>query len=213
MPQNPPRGERNNNPCNIEDFGIPWDGIVGHDGPYLIFKTPEKGIRAGARDVHTKWAKHQLRNVASIITTYAPPSENDTIAYIAAICKELGVGPHEPLNLDIPQNLQKFVTAVIRHECGRVAYSPDLIAEAVKDALANAYKEPSMGFDWSDVQGIVRHVLTTAGGGLVANGYISGQQEQDAVGAIIVLLGIIWSLANKASHRKQLAAAKADASK
>ncbi len=57
-----------------------------------------------------------------------------------------------------------------------------------------------------DVLAIIRHLLTTAGGALVADGVLSSAEAQDGVGAIIVLAGISWSLFNKYQHRQALAA-------
>ncbi|MGO8916227.1 MAG: hypothetical protein ACLQJR_09995 [Stellaceae bacterium] len=59
-----------------------------------------------------------------------------------------------------------------------------------------------------DILAILRHVLTTAGGALVTDGVLSSSQLQDGVGAVIVIAGIAWSLANKYQHRRALAAAK-----
>lgn len=61
---------------------------------------------------------------------------------------------------------------------------------------------------WDDVQGIIRHLLTAGGGILVSDGYINNSQLTDGVGAVIVLIGIGWSLFNKASNRAALVAAK-----
>ena len=58
-----------------------------------------------------------------------------------------------------------------------------------------------------DVLAIIRHLLTTAGGALVADGVLSSAEAQDGVGAIIVLAGIAWSLFNKYQHRQALTAA------
>jgi hypothetical protein len=58
-----------------------------------------------------------------------------------------------------------------------------------------------------DVFAILRHLLTTAGGALTANGLLSSAQVQDGVGAIMVLCGVVWSLINKYQHRRELAAA------
>lgn len=58
-----------------------------------------------------------------------------------------------------------------------------------------------------DILAVARHLLTTAGGALVADGVLTSAQAQDGVGAIIVLLGIAWSLVNKWQHRRALAAA------
>ena len=64
-----------------------------------------------------------------------------------------------------------------------------------------------MNFD--DIQGIIRHFLTTAGGGLVTSGVLTGTQEQDAVGSVMVLLGIAWSIYQKKQAAAKLAAATA----
>jgi hypothetical protein len=58
-----------------------------------------------------------------------------------------------------------------------------------------------------DVFAILRHLLTTAGGALTADGLLSSGQLQDGVGAIMVLVGLGWSLVNKWEQRRALAAA------
>jgi uncharacterized membrane protein YebE (DUF533 family) len=63
--------------------------------------------------------------------------------------------------------------------------------------------------DQDTILGIVRHVLTTAGGALVANGVLTGGQLQDAVGAVIALGGIAWSIYQKRGQKARLAAATA----
>lgn len=44
---------------------------------------------------------------------------------------------------------------------------------------------------------IVRHILTTAGGALVANGTINAEQLNTGAGAVIALAGIIWGVLAK----------------
>ncbi len=44
---------------------------------------------------------------------------------------------------------------------------------------------------------IARHVLTTIGGGLVASGAIDSGQLETGIGAIFVLVGIVWSVVQK----------------
>ncbi len=41
--------------------------------------------------------------------------------------------------------------------------------------------------------GIVRHALTAAGGALVAKGVIDEAGLTEAVGALVTLIGVIWS--------------------
>lgn len=133
------RGERNNNPGNIRPAGYTWQGQTGIDsgpmGSYIIFSTPEYGIRAIAKDLLTKYSRG-LDTVREIITAYAPPSENPTESYIYSVCQSLGVLSTSPLNLRDVSTLTNFVYAIIRHENGRVNYSPAQIAEGVSMALA-----------------------------------------------------------------------------
>ncbi len=47
------------------------------------------------------------------------------------------------------------------------------------------------------IGGLIRHILTVAGGALVASGGIDEPTMQGGVGAIMALLGIAWSLYSK----------------
>lgn len=47
------------------------------------------------------------------------------------------------------------------------------------------------------ILGIVRHVLTAAGGTLAGNGVLTDADANVAAGAIITLLGIAWSVWDK----------------
>ena len=51
-----------------------------------------------------------------------------------------------------------------------------------------------------EVLGIVRHLLTFIGGGVVAKGIVSDSQLFEISGAIMTIIGSIWSVADK---RKQ----------
>ena len=62
---------------------------------------------------------------------------------------------------------------------------------------------------WDLIQGLVRHLLTTAGGVLVADGVLNTDQLNQGAGALCVLIGIAWSAYNKHQHQQQLAAAAA----
>lgn len=55
------------------------------------------------------------------------------------------------------------------------------------------------------ILGMVRHSLTTGGGALVASGYLGASDLQAGVGAIITLIGIVWSVIQK---RKAMGVAK-----
>lgn len=47
------------------------------------------------------------------------------------------------------------------------------------------------------ILGVIRHVLTALGGGLVASGTLSGDDLNLAIGAISTLVGIAWSVVAK----------------
>ena len=132
-------GERNNNPGNIRPAGYTWQGQTGvascgMSGTFVVFSSPVFGIRAIAKDLLTKFGRG-LNTVRKIVSVYAPPSENNTDAYIMAVSKEMGVTPEAQLNLRDVRTLTGFVYAIIRHENGRVSYTPAQVAEGVSLAL------------------------------------------------------------------------------
>lgn len=52
------------------------------------------------------------------------------------------------------------------------------------------------------VLGMLRHGLTSVSGGLVAHGYLTGDQQQQAVGAILTVIGIGFSVYDKYAAKK-----------
>ena len=55
---------------------------------------------------------------------------------------------------------------------------------------------------WSQVQGVLRHILTFGGGFLVAKGWIPEGMVEEVVGAVMTLLGLVWSI--KAPEKKDV---------
>ncbi|MEN4919452.1 LPD38 domain-containing protein [Achromobacter spanius] len=138
MPSNAPRGIRNNNPGNIQK-GVGFAGEVeGNDPRFAIFATPEDGIRATARNLLTYQRQHGLDTVQDIVNRWAPPSENDTGAYVQQVARALGVDAGERLDLSDPSTLARLTTAIIRHENGMQPYTAEELAEGVGAALAGA---------------------------------------------------------------------------
>lgn len=66
--------------------------------------------------------------------------------------------------------------------------------------------DPSLVTDTSLVSGIagslLRHGLTVASGGLVTQGLITGDQQQQLVGALLALAGVALSVAEKLAARR-----------
>lgn len=133
----PTRGERNNNPGNIERGTIHWQGMSADqsgDKRFIVFNSPEDGIRALGKLLFNYQRIHGLNTVRQIINRWAPPVENDTGSYVNAVANEVGVSPDDKINLNDADTLAKLVTAIIRHENGRVIYAESIIG-GVTEAL------------------------------------------------------------------------------
>ncbi|MFC3031355.1 virion protein [Pseudoalteromonas fenneropenaei] len=116
---NTPRGIRNNNPLNIKT-GENWLGLAGSDGPFVVFATSGHGIRAAGRILRTYSERHKRRTIRSIIERWAPPSENNTNAYIQFVAHKTGLDADRQLTLD---DYPKLLDAMIQMENGQQPYS------------------------------------------------------------------------------------------
>lgn len=110
------RGLRNNNPGNIKEDGTAWQGAVGDDGTFYIFKDISWGLRALATDLANK-IRGGVNTIRLIVTKYAPPSENRTADYISAVSADSGFSADQLLNQDAA-TLHALVRAIIDHELG-----------------------------------------------------------------------------------------------
>jgi len=127
-----PLGIRNNNPGNIRNSNINWQGKVKNNNTeYEIFKSSFFGIRALARNLLTYY-DNGLDTVRKIITRWAPENENPTTDYIAFISRQLDVSPDEQLYL--PRYIVDIVKAIIQFENGEQPYKTSEIAKAVHAA-------------------------------------------------------------------------------
>jgi hypothetical protein len=124
------RGVRNNNPGNIER-GQPWQGLAKPvdmteaqktEARFDVFRAPEWGIRALARTLITYQDRYSLNTVQGIIGRWAPPGENDTGAYIAAVAGAVGVSSADPIDVHGYRDARSLVAAIIAHENGGFAY-------------------------------------------------------------------------------------------
>lgn len=127
------RGIRNNNPGNIRK-GEKWQGLAENqtDSSFLIFKSPEWGIRALCRILRNYQKKYGLRDIRSIINRYAPPAENDTNSYIYSVCLALGIKDYTPVNLSDNNVMLKLLKAIIRHENGEQPYSDEILLKGIE---------------------------------------------------------------------------------
>lgn len=105
-----------NNPFNLRP--------VGATTGFQSFSTPQEGLTAGIHDLATKLSGQSqamagkavtLRN---IISTYSPPSENNTPQLIANASQRMGVDPDAPLNV---AHLLPLTQAILAQEQGGTA--------------------------------------------------------------------------------------------
>jgi len=119
-----PRGIRNHNPGNIR-WGAPWQGLIPKakrtDTAFCQFQSAAYGIRALACTLITYQDKYGLRTIRQIITRWAPPSENDTAAYVSAVARQTGIAPDQTLDMHRYKDLRVVLEAIVRHENGKGA--------------------------------------------------------------------------------------------
>lgn len=119
------RGLRNNNPGNIREGKGDSTFWVGErasddDPSFEEFNTMQHGIRAAAVLFRNYQSTYGLDSIARLIGRWAPPSENDTAAYIAHVSARTGIPPNAYINLRGPA-IYPFLRAVFREENGPLA--------------------------------------------------------------------------------------------
>ena len=125
------RGLRNNNPLNIRHSADRWQGarINQTDPSFVQFTSMAYGYRAGWKVIDTYWTRFERErrpfNVRNIIARWAPPTENDTEAYIRAVTKLSGLGANEnmarPLRFWYLSDLERtarLIASMACVECG-----------------------------------------------------------------------------------------------
>jgi len=139
------RAVRNNNPGNIVADGDKWQGLTPRgmmtpeqaaEAHFCVFATPAYGFRALAKIFITYNRVDRVDTLRQAIKRFAPPSENDTDAYIRAVCNYTGNGPDDHFGFRSAPNLQALCKAVAIHECGGWFFSQSDLAEGVSRALA-----------------------------------------------------------------------------
>ncbi len=124
------RGERNNNPGNLNFAGQAGAALERPGGRFARFETAFDGLRALSRQL-TLYAGRGINSIEKIISTWAPASDNNnTAAYIQAVSERLGVDPQAALNMSDPQTMSALMSSIIHHENGRNIYSGELINKA-----------------------------------------------------------------------------------
>lgn len=127
------RGFRNNNPTNIKDFGIPWQGIMpledrnadqAAEQTFEVFRAPWWGIRAAAVLLRNYYQKYGLDTVRKIINRWAPPADdNPTSIYVKYVAAQMRVDPDQVIDLLHFETMRSLVHSIVKFENGENIYS------------------------------------------------------------------------------------------
>lgn len=124
------RAVRNNNPGNIR-IGAHWQGLMEPsamtpeqhaENAFCVFSSPTWGFRAMATIFHTYHDHDGVNTLRQAISRWAPPSENNTVAYVNAVAYETGVHPDEPFAFHDLSHMEALCKAVSTHEVGSWAF-------------------------------------------------------------------------------------------
>lgn len=118
-PKQAPLNVRNNNPGNMR----------GKDGEFVKYDNKEDGMKAMREDLAVKisgksdamksrFGDDYKPTLSNVITTWAPPEENDTDAYIASVSQDTGIAPDQVLT---KADIKKIMPAMIKVEGGENA--------------------------------------------------------------------------------------------
>ena len=141
------RGIRNNNPLNIRRSADRWEGaaMTQTDKEFVQFESMAYGYRAAWKTLESYWhhfhATRQPYTPVTIISRWAPPTENNTQHYIRTVLSLTSLGGKE--NLPQPsrgvgtERLERLVRAMTTVECG-TPYK-DVDTEAIREGWRLAF--------------------------------------------------------------------------
>ena len=115
-----PRGLRNCNPGTIRRSAVRYKGECDDadaDG-FRRFESMAYGYRAMFVLLHTYSVRYGCRSIADMIARYAPPSENDTSAYVRRVARAAGIEPHAAVDTRNGALMQRVVCAMSAVENG-----------------------------------------------------------------------------------------------
>lgn len=132
------RAVRNNNPGNIR-VGTKWQGLMPREQmtpeqatetSFCVFEDAVAGFRAMAEIFHTYYKRDGICTIKQAITRWAPPSENNTKAYVQSVCDYTGWAPDAlfPFTEGSVTTQAALLKGVAIHEAGGWYFAqPDLI--------------------------------------------------------------------------------------
>ncbi len=114
------RNVRNNNPLNIKK-GADWVGLsaIQNDTVFAQFKAAKYGFRA-AYIILLQYLEREDNTIQSIISKWAPSSENHTSAYIDYIAQKTELSPGTEL---LPTDLSLLMYHMANYEGAQGVFS------------------------------------------------------------------------------------------
>lgn len=95
-------------------------GALMPGGKLAEFGSMEEGLAALDKNLKG-YKKRGINTLEGVISTWAPPNENDTKAYIAHVARVTGLDPKQQIDLDSPLVRQQLAAGITQMESGRKA--------------------------------------------------------------------------------------------
>jgi hypothetical protein len=143
---NTPAPIRTNNP-----------GALMPSGKLAEYGSMEEGLAALDKNL-ASYGKKGINTLSGVISTWAPPKENDTNAYIAHVAKVTGLDPNQQIDLSNPLVRHQISAGITQMESGRKAIYgqggstpassastsgfPSIGEQDINSAVTDAFKNP-----------------------------------------------------------------------
>lgn len=124
------RGYKNNNPLNMRHDNDRWQGeeVPSQDGAFKQFETMAWGYRAAFKLLHNYQKNNGCRILSDFINRWAPPSENNTSAYVSTVAKRAGLSDVSEIDTLKGDTMRAVVSAMSYVENGVEANEADVAA-------------------------------------------------------------------------------------
>ena len=124
------RGYKNNNPLNMRHDNDKWQGEVvpSQDAAFKQFKSMAWGYRAAFKLLHNYQKNNGCRILSDFINRWAPPSENNTSAYVSTVAKRAGLSDVSEIDTLKGDTMRAVVSAMSYVENGVEADEADVAA-------------------------------------------------------------------------------------
>lgn len=123
-----PRGLRNENPGNLRRSNDQWQGLreVQTDPEFFQFVSMAYGYRALIKTLQNYRRLRGCVTLRDFIHRWAPPSENNTGAYLRAVCQDMQVPETWIPDVDDRETMCALAAAISRVENGISANMEDV---------------------------------------------------------------------------------------